>query len=129
MTWDKQCRKRKAELEVGPPAFRYSCRNTVERLNDKVRRDPISSEVSMLAKQCKANRRVNAQTATDSNSPRRKIKPAMNKAAKALKAAANKNRSSLALPSNYKRQDKFYTEDSESEEEKKKTNNQRLLEH
>ena len=53
----------------------------------------------------------------------------MNKAAKALKAAANKNRSSLALPSNYKRQDKFYTEDSESEEEKKKTNNQRLLEH
>lgn len=51
VTWDKQCRRRVAELEVGPPAFRYSCRNTAERLHEKVRRDPISSEVALLARQ------------------------------------------------------------------------------
>ena len=46
-TWAKQCRKRNAELEMGP-AFRYSHRNTMERLEDKAMRDPISSELVML---------------------------------------------------------------------------------
>mmetsp|Transcript_40037 Transcript_40037/g.52426 ORF Transcript_40037/g.52426 Transcript_40037/m.52426 type:complete len:157 (+) Transcript_40037:336-806(+) len=47
VTWAKQCRKRNLELEVGP-AFRYSCRNTVERLHDKFLQDPVSSEVVMM---------------------------------------------------------------------------------
>ena len=48
MTWHKQCRRRNAELEVGPPAMRYSCRNQVERLHEKIMKDPVSSEVVMM---------------------------------------------------------------------------------
>ena len=48
MTWHKQCRRRNAELEVGPPAMRYSCRNHVERLHEKIMKDPVSSEVVMM---------------------------------------------------------------------------------
>lgn len=35
------------EREIGP-AFRYSHRNTVERLQDKVMKDPISSELIIV---------------------------------------------------------------------------------
>ena len=49
------------------------------------------------------------------------------KAARALKAAA-KNKSMLALPLNYKRQDHFFADESDDESERRQTNNQRLLE-
>lgn len=42
--WQKQIRSRITDREMGP-AFRYSHRNTVERLQDKVMKDPISSEL------------------------------------------------------------------------------------
>ena len=47
MTWDKQVRKRNQNLEVGP-AFRYTHRNTLERLEDKAKKDPTSSELAPL---------------------------------------------------------------------------------
>ena len=47
MTWSKVIRKRNVNLEVGP-AFRYSYRNTFERLHDQVIRDPVSSELVVL---------------------------------------------------------------------------------
>ena len=43
-TWNKSIRKRNVNLEVGP-AFRYTHRNTIERLEEKSRRDPTSSEL------------------------------------------------------------------------------------
>ena len=43
-TWNKQVRKRDAGKEMGP-AFRYSHRNTCERLQDKALKDPLSSEL------------------------------------------------------------------------------------
>lgn len=42
--WNKQVRKREAEKEVGPP-LRYTHRNTIERLEDKANKDPLSSEL------------------------------------------------------------------------------------
>ena len=47
-TWNKQVRKRDTGKEMGP-AFRYSHRNTCERLQDKALKDPLSSELIGLS--------------------------------------------------------------------------------
>ena len=61
VTWDKQVRKRNQNLEVGP-AFRYTHRNTIERLEDKTKRDPTSSELAPLLKENNSPRKSIAAT-------------------------------------------------------------------
>ena len=46
-TWNQIVRKKQKALEVGP-AFRYSHRSTIERLEDKAMRDPVSSELVQI---------------------------------------------------------------------------------
>lgn len=47
-TWNKQVRKRDAYKELGP-AFRYTHRNTIERLEENAMKDPLSSELVGLS--------------------------------------------------------------------------------
>ena len=70
--WQKQCRKRNAELEIGP-AFRYKHRNTLERLDDKQKQNPVSSEVIVIDRnQGRSPHRsfANGMIRTETGSPR-----------------------------------------------------------
>ena len=47
-TWNEQVRKRNISREIGP-AFRYSHRNTVERLEDQFQKAALSSELDLAS--------------------------------------------------------------------------------
>ena len=42
-TWVKQCRRRNEELELGPPSFRFTHKNAIDRLHYKMYQDPITT--------------------------------------------------------------------------------------